>query len=354
MTTTPGDRAGHLGESTSDPADGRPGVSTSRPTAGRPADWSEHTRRALALFAAHGGGDALPPSVEAARSDPAVAALAGPAAQTRAGETPAATTGAVSERSLDGPGGPLPVRIYRPAAAGASGPPLPGIVYFHGGGFVVGGLDSHHAWVSALCEATGRVVVAVDYRLAPEHPFPAAAEDALAATLHIATYAVDFGIDPVRLAVAGDSAGANLAAGVARCAARAGLRLDHQVLVVPWLTPAAPTPSRTEYATGYGLTDALLSWFLEHYAQPGRYDDPLLNPGLADDLTGLAPATVVTAGLDPLRDEGQAYAGRLRAAGVDVRHHRLEGAFHLFNLAGAVGGEVIGAATAVVAERLRP
>ncbi|WP_326685223.1 alpha/beta hydrolase [Streptomyces microflavus] len=322
-------------------APGRPSRRPHEPTGH--GDWSSSTRRALALYAAHGGSDAVPASVEAARTDPAVAALAGAEPE----------TGAVTEHVLDTPGRPLPARVYRPSGAEESGPPLPGIVYFHGGGFVVGGLGSHHGWVAALAEVTGRIVVAVDYRLAPEHPFPAASEDAHAATLHLAAHAWDFGIDPAHLAVAGDSAGANLAAGVAQRAARADLRLDHQILVVPWLTPVAPEPSRTELATGYIITDALLSWFLEHYAAPAQYGDPLLNPGLAADLTGLAPATVVTAELDPLRDEGTAYVRRLRTAGVDAHHHRLEGAVHLFNLAGAVGGEVIEAAADVIAERLR-
>ncbi|MFI6642563.1 alpha/beta hydrolase [Streptomyces sp. NPDC050504] len=305
-------------------------------------NWTSHTRRALALHAAHGGGDALPPSVEAARTDPAVAALAGPVPE----------TGTVTEHVLDTSAGDLPVRIYQPLGAGEAGPPRAGIVHFHGGGFVVGGLDSHHAWAAALTNATGRTVVAVDYRLAPEHPFPAAAQDAYAATWHVAAHAQDFGLDPARLAVAGDSAGANLAAGVAQRAAREGLRLDHQILVVPWLTPATGSASRTEFATGHVLTDALLTWFLRHYATPDQYHDTLLAPGLTPGLTGLAPTTVVTAEFDPLRDEGEAYAQRLRAADVDVHLHRLAGSFHLFNLAGAVGGEVIEEAVGVIADRL--
>lgn len=305
-------------------------------------NWSSHTRRALALHAAHGGSDALPVSVETARTDPAVAALAGPAPE----------TGAVTEHVLDTFHGDLRVRVYRPLGTAESGPPRPGIVYFHGGGFVVGGLDSHHAWVATLANATGRTVVAVDYRLAPEHPFPAAVHDAHTAIWYVAAHARDFGIDSARLAVAGDSAGANLAAGVAQRAAREGLRLDHQVLVVPWLTPATGSASRTEFATGHVLTDALLTWFLRQYADPDQYHDTLLAPGLATGLTGLAPATVVTAELDPLRDEGETYAHRLRQADVDVHLHRLAGSFHLFNLAGAVGNEVIDEAVGVIADRL--
>ncbi len=276
-------------------------------------NWYSHTRRALALHAASGGGDALPPSVEAARTDPAVAALA----------IPAPETGTITERVLDTTGGALPVRVYEPFGRGRSGPLPAGIVYFHGGGFVVGGLDSHHAWVSALANATGRVVVAVDYRLAPEHPFPAAVHDAHTATWYVAAHARDMGLDPSRLAVAGDSAGANLAAEVAQRAARAGLHLDHQVLVVPWLTPATGSRSRTIFADGYVLTYALLTWFLSHYATPEQYDDPLLSPGLVPPIAGLAPATILTAELAPLRDEGESYARRLRAAGVRVHLHRL-------------------------------
>ncbi|MDJ0463878.1 alpha/beta hydrolase fold domain-containing protein [Streptomyces sp. H27-C3] len=156
------------------------------------------------LHAAHGGAETLPASIEAARNDTAVVALAGPAP----------VTGPVTEHVLPGPAGPLRARSYRPLGAGEQGPPLPGIFYFHSGGFVLGGLDSHHSWVSALSNATGRIVVAVDYRLAPEHRFPAAAQDAYAAIRHIAGHAPDFGIDVARLSVAGDSAGANLAGAV--------------------------------------------------------------------------------------------------------------------------------------------
>ena len=230
--------------------------------------------------------------------------------------------------------GSIPVRVYSPDAALG----VPTIVFFHGGGFVIGDLDTHDSIARRLCHDVGAVVVSVGYRLAPEHPFPAGVEDADAAVRWVASHIADFGGDPARIAVAGDSAGANLAAVAAQSAAAAGIRLAAQLLAYPTTDPGGDYPSTSENADGYFLTRADMSWFFSHYIGIDLQDtrvreletDPRVAPMRAASLAGLAPAIVATAEFDPLRDDGNAYAAALAAAGVPVEHRQFPGLIHGF------------------------
>jgi acetyl esterase len=218
------------------------------------------------------------------------------------------------------------------AAGVSAGAALPLVAFFHGGGWVLCGLDSHDEACRQLANGTGAIVMSVDYRLAPEHRFPTAAEDAYAATRWLADHGADLGGDPARLAVAGDSAGGNLAASVALMARdRGGPALVFQLLVYPVLDHSFDTGSYKENATGYFLTVDAMRWFWAQYLGPhGDGSDPYVSPLRAADLSGLPPAHVVTAEFDPLRDEGEAYAARLSAAGVPTEARRYDGAFHGF------------------------
>jgi acetyl esterase len=230
--------------------------------------------------------------------------------------------------------GSIPVRIYRPQASGS----LPTIVYLHGGGFVIGDLDTHEGVCRLLCNDVGAVVISVDYRLAPEHRFPAAVEDAYAAVRWVAEHVADYGGDRGRLAVGGDSAGGDLAAVSAQLAHADGLSLAAQLLIYPNVDLLGDYASREENADGYFLTLADMRWFAEHYIGMSEDDprvaelarDPRLSPLQADSLEGLAPAVVVTAEFDPLRDEGNAYAQALEKAGVRVEHREFAGLIHGF------------------------
>jgi acetyl esterase len=234
----------------------------------------------------------------------------------------------VQDRTLPGPSGEIPVRIYAPESRG----PLPAIAYFHGGGFVLGGLDTHDGTCRALANAAGAMVVSVDYRLAPEHRFPAAPEDCYAALRFLGERGAEIGADPARLAVAGDSAGGNLAAVTALLAReRRGPELRFQLLVYPVADHRFDTPSYRDNAEGYFLTAAMMRWFWSHYLeQPDHGEDPIASPLRAKDLAGLPPALVITAEYDPLRDEGEAYAARLREAGVATELRRYPGQIHGF------------------------
>lgn len=236
----------------------------------------------------------------------------------------------VDERRIPGPAGELAIRCYRPL--GAEGP-LGALVYFHGGGFVLGGLDGHDGVCRQLSVESGGAVVSVDYRLAPEARFPAAPEDCLAATRWVHANADSLGVDPARVAVGGDSAGANLAAVVAQLLRDAeGPALVFQLLVYPvtdWRT--MDSPSYRENADGYFLTRLACGWFREQYARDeADWSDPRFSPLLAKDLSRLPPALVVTAEHDPLRDEGEAYAAALREAGVAAAATRYDGTIHGF------------------------
>jgi len=213
----------------------------------------------------------------------------------------------------------VPIRLYAPAA----GTDLPVVVYLHGGGWVVGSLDSHDGLCRALANRAGCRVAAVHYRLAPEHRFPAAVDDCWAVTRWAFEQAS-------RVAVAGDSAGGNLAAVMALRARDAGLRLAHQVLIYPVTDHRFDTASYAANATGYGLTAAGMRWFWDHYLGGADGAHPDASPLRAPSLAGVAPALVVVCGLDPLRDEGVAYAGRLREAGVPARLSEYDGMIHGF------------------------
>jgi acetyl esterase len=234
---------------------------------------------------------------------------------------------AVEDVVIPGPAGAVPARVYRPEAAG----PVPTVVLFHGGGWVIGDLDTHDNMARTLCRDCRAVVVSVDYRLAPEAPFPAAVEDALAATRWAASRLDELGGDD-RLAVAGDSAGGNLAAVVSQQLRDTGGPAPcAQLLVYPATDAAGEHASRTENGEGYFLDLPTMAWFMGHYAADRRrHTDPLLSPLRHPDLRGLPPAVVVTAEYDPLRDEGEAYARALAEAGVPVEVRRFPSMIHGF------------------------
>ncbi|GAB2888539.1 alpha/beta hydrolase [Myroides odoratimimus subsp. xuanwuensis] len=229
----------------------------------------------------------------------------------------------VEDIAIPGPAGDIPARVYRPAGEGAR----PTVVYLHGGGFVIGDLESHDPSCRRIARDADAVVVAVDYRLAPEHRFPAAPEDALAAVTWVADRLADFGGDQ-RLGVAGDSAGGNLATGVAQVLPD---RVTAQLLIYPVTDMLGEHASRVENAEGYFLDSATMQWFGIQYASPGIDPlDPRLSPLHAKSLAGLPPAVVVTAEFDPLRDEGELYAAKLAEAGVHVDQVRYDGMIHGF------------------------
>ncbi|MEU5263389.1 alpha/beta hydrolase [Amycolatopsis sp. NPDC021455] len=233
------------------------------------------------------------------------------------------------DASWPGPGGPLPLRLYEPEGVPAGGPAL---VYFHGGGFVLGSLDTHEGACRLLAEEAGVRVVSVGYRLAPEHPFPAAASDAVAAFAHVHDHAAEFGIDPDRLAVGGDSSGGNLAAVVAHTAARGELpRPVFSLLLTPATDALGESESHRQFGSGFRLDRDEWSWYREQYLRdPALYKDPRASVLYDDHLTGLPPTYVATCGFDLLRDEGEAYAARLASAGVPLVHRRHEGQLHGF------------------------
>jgi acetyl esterase len=235
---------------------------------------------------------------------------------------------ATEDRAIPGPAGDLPVRVYTPAGDG----PKPVIVYFHGGGWVIGDLDVCDNPVRRIANRTGAVVVSVDYRLAPEHVYPAAFDDSFAATAWVAEHAAELGGDPERIATCGDSAGANLAAAVAIAARdRQGPRLAAQLLIYPVTDFNFTTGSYEQNGEGYLLTKGSMQWFWAHYLGAQELGkDAFACPARADNLVGLPPAFVATAEFDPLRDEGEAYAANLRTASVDVTAKRYDGMLHGF------------------------
>jgi acetyl esterase len=231
----------------------------------------------------------------------------------------------VEDITVPGGAGDVPARVYRPQADGA----LPTIVFLHGGGFVIGDLDTHDLTVRTIANECAAVVVSVDYRLAPEHPWPAAVDDALAATRWAADNLADLGGDD-RLAVAGDSAGGNLSAVVAQSLRDEGRPLAGQLLIYPATDLGGDYPSHTENAEGYFLDADTMLWFQQQYAGHGAdLADPRISP-LHGKLAGLAPAVVVVAEFDPLRDDGLAYAAALEAAGVPVEVRAFPGLIHGF------------------------
>jgi acetyl esterase len=220
--------------------------------------------------------------------------------------------------SIPGPAGNIPARIYSPVAAGSDAQPT--LVFFHGGGWVIGDLDTHDGLCRLFANEGALKVIAVDYRRAPEHPFPAAIEDAFAAASWIEANAAKLGVDPNRIAIGGDSAGAGLCASLAQMAKAAGSpRIGYQLLMFPVTHVGADTPSLHDFAKGYFLETETLEWFYRCYV-PNANDrnDPRVSPLLAADVSGLPGAYVMLAGYDPLHDEGLRYANKLREAGVAV------------------------------------
>ena len=234
----------------------------------------------------------------------------------------------VEDRVAVGPHGDVPVRLYRPESKGT--PPV--LVYFHGGGWVLGSLETHDAICRALANAAGCVVVAVQYRLAPEHPFPRGLEDCQAVVRWVRSAAGQLAVDGQRIAVGGDSAGGNLAAVVANCNRDENAPpLCHQLLIYPVIDVRQTTESYCENAEGFLLTALGMKMFWDLYlGESTASESPLASPGMVADLTDLPPATVLTAQYDPLRDEGEIYAERLRAAGNQVELRRWDGVFHGF------------------------
>jgi acetyl esterase len=235
-----------------------------------------------------------------------------------------------------GPAGPIPLRLYRGLAT-AGGAPLPVLVYFHGGGWTIGDLDTHDIVCRTLANKARCAVVAVDYRMGPEHKFPAAVEDCVAATRWVAEQAAALGVDAARIAVGGDSAGGNLATVVAITLRDAGgPRLVFQALVYPATDQRMDTASHARFGEGYLLTRNNMLWFRDNYLAAADYDDWRASPIRAADLARLPPAHIITAGYDPLVDEGRAYSDRLLAAGVPVLYECFEGMAHGFLTMGGV------------------
>lgn len=235
----------------------------------------------------------------------------------------------VDDRLVPGPDGDVPVRVYTPSAAVGEAHGV--LLWMHGGGWVIGDLDTADATCRALANRAGCVVVSVDYRLAPEHPAPAALDDCLAALAWTVENFELLGVDASKVAVGGDSAGGNLAAVLCqRVRDDFGPEIDFQVLVYPVIDLTLTHPSIEENAEGYFLTKATMQWFVDHYLGGADPKQASVSPLYADDLRGLPPALVVTAELDPLRDEGEAYAAALTAAAVSVEQVRYDGQIHGF------------------------
>ena len=283
-------------------------------------------KRLLTMMAAASPAAQTRPSVEARRQS--LAKLM----QFARAEAPGVTT---TDGTLPGPGGALAYRLYVPAGAERA---TPGFVFFHGGGLVAGSIETHDRIAAALAHATGCRLVSVDYRLAPEHQFPAAVEDAIAATEWVARQAASLGIDVERLVVGGDSAGATLAAIVCQEALQnAGLSIVAQCLICPVLDFEETSPSRAEFAENHLIDRVTIEADLADYLPEGMDTaDPRISPLRATRLTGLPLAIIHTAEFDPMRDEGNAYARKLLAAGVNVEHVCHDGMIHNFHAMGAV------------------
>jgi acetyl esterase len=270
-------------------------------------------------------------------------------ASIRAGGGEPAPVHEVADLAIPGPAGDLPLRIYRPSAER----PLPALLYFFGGGWVLGAIDTADGVSRSLASATGALVVVVGYRLAPEHPFPAAVDDCYAAAAWVTEHAGEIGADPTRLAVGGDSAGGNLAAGVALRARADGLALAGQLLVYPNTDQLADDESMRTCDDRFLFNHHSVAWYRQHYlASPEDAANPLASPLRAQTLAGLPPALVITAEYDPLRDQGEAYARRLAEDGVKVELSRYPGMAHgFFTMAGTV--DASRAALAQAASHLR-
>jgi acetyl esterase len=232
--------------------------------------------------------------------------------------------------TIPGPGGDIPARVYTPVAAG--GDALPALIYFHGGGWVIGTVETHDGLCRMFANESGVRVISVDYRLAPEHRFPAAIEDAYAAAAWVEANAAQLGVDPNRVAVGGDSAGGGLAAAVCQMAkAKGAPRIQFQLLLFPVTHVGGDTPSLNEFASGYFLERKGLDWFYDNYIPDvAAREDVRVSPLLAEDVSGLPPAYMVVGGFDPLHDEGVRYASRLRQGGVAVTVNDYPDMVHCF------------------------
>lgn len=281
--------------------------------------------QALIAIAARARGESL-----AEGTDPVAARVQRREEAAIVAERPTIAMARVEQLEIPGPGGPMPARLYVPEAAGDG--PLPLVVYFHGGGWVIGDLETHDSPCRFLAAHSGAAVLAVDYRLAPEHPFPAAAEDAFAAYAWARANAGRLGADPARIAVAGDSAGGNLAAVACLAARDEGVPGPAmQLLIYPVTDTGRELPSRQLFREGFLLTRRDMAYYEDRYLPPGTdRSDPRVAVLQAADLGGLPPAYVAVAGFDPLRDEGLAYAERLRSAGVPVALRLHPGLVHTF------------------------
>lgn len=234
---------------------------------------------------------------------------------------------AIADRTIAADGHDIPIRVYTPPGEG----PFPILVWFHGGGWVLGSIEQSDPVARALCKGAGCVTVSVEYRLAPEHPFPAGLDDCMAALRWTVEHAAELGGDGSRVAVGGDSAGGNLAAAACLVARdEGGPDLCFQLLVYPVTDFDTTTRSMVDNAEGFMLTTEAMQWFYDHYTQPSQRGEPLAAPLRAPDLAGLPPALVITAEFDPLRDEGEAYGRRLAEAGVPTTVSRYDGMIHGF------------------------
>src|SRR6266849_8659163 len=245
-------------------------------------------------------------------------------------DEPAPALSRIEDIDIPGPAGAIGARVYDPAAASTSLRPV--VAYFHGGGWVQGDLETHHGLCARLALRSGALVVAVDYRLAPEHKFPAAVEDCVAAFRWVRALGRDIGADPDRVAVAGDSAGGNLSAVVSQLAASAGTHVPTcQVLIYPAVDFSLATDAHRELADGHVIPRDRILWYTEQYLKSeADKTDLRASPLRAQKLAGQPPAMIVTGGFDPLRDEGRAYGDRLRQAGVDVVYREYPGQIHAF------------------------
>lgn len=271
-----------------------------------------------------------------ARQQPTVADAVKAVLQAQGRSTAPEPVGNVQDTTIPGPAGAIPVRVYTPAGTG----PFPVVVYYHGGGWVIANVNVYDSSARALTNAAGAIVISVEYRQAPENPFPAAVEDAYASYIWATQNAASIGGDPKRVAVAGESAGGNLATVVARKARDAGAQLPvHQLLVYPIANYGFDTPSYQQFANAKPLSKGLMQWFFSYYL-PSEADgaSPDVSP-LRADVSGLPPATIIAAEIDPLTSEGQQYAQKLRDAGVPVTYQLYNGVTHEFFGTGAVVNE---------------